>query len=65
LSDTASRLDTWIWVFIYAAIFGLGLGLSIWRTDSGLGWTIGSFGAFFLVIGMAMVWARSRAKSPS
>jgi hypothetical protein len=49
-----------IWVFIYAGLFGFGLGL--WFTDHHLatGATLMAVGAVLVAAGALLLWLRSR-----
>ncbi len=61
---TAGRVETWVWVFVYAGMLVLGVGLAVTRTDDALGWVIAAIGLFFIAVGALLVWIRSRMKSP-
>ena len=61
---SAGRLDGWVWACIYLGLLLLGLGLAVTRTDSALGWTIASAGMLLIAVGIVLVWARSRLKTP-
>jgi len=61
---TASRVETWVWVFLYAGMVVLGLGLGVARTDGALGSVIAAFGIFSIAVGALLVWIRSRMKLP-
>jgi len=64
MSMTTGRVDTWVWVFVYAGILVLGVGLSVGRTDGALAWAAAAIGIFFIALGALLVWIRSRMKSP-
>jgi formate hydrogenlyase subunit 3/multisubunit Na+/H+ antiporter MnhD subunit len=64
MSMTASRIETWVWVFVYAGMLVLGVGLAVARTDGALGWVIAAVGIFSIAVGALLVWVRSRMKSP-
>lgn len=53
-------LDVLIWVFLYAGLFGLGLGL--WFADHHLaaGATLMAIGAVLVAAGALLLWLRSR-----
>ena len=59
------KLDGWAWVCVYLGMALLGLGLAVSRSNSTLGWSIASVGILFIVVGIVLIWARSRIKSPS
>ena len=60
---TPSKVETWVWVFIYAGMLLLGLGLAVSRNGGEFGFAIASFGIFLVVVGIVMIWIRSRMKS--
>jgi formate hydrogenlyase subunit 3/multisubunit Na+/H+ antiporter MnhD subunit len=64
MSMSASRVETWVWVFVYAGMLVLGVGLAVERTDDTLGWVIAAVGIFSIAVGALLVWVRSRMKSP-
>ncbi len=64
MSLTTSRVDTCVWVFVYAGMLVLGVGLAVGRTDEALGWVTAAIGSFFIAVGALLVWIRSRMKSP-
>jgi len=51
-----------IWVFIYGGLLGVGLGLSVARSDDALGWIIVSGGGVIAAIGVLLVLVRARMK---
>ena len=42
----------------------LGVGLAVARTDSALGWSIATAATLLIALGIVLVWARSRIKTP-
>ena len=60
----ATRIQTWIWILIYIGMILLGLGLSVQRSDAALGWGIAIPGVALIVIGIVLIWVRSRMKNP-
>lgn len=56
----ASTLDTLIWVFIYGGLLGVGLGLSVARSNSGMGYAIVTAGGIVAAVGALLVYVRSR-----
>lgn len=57
-----STLGKLIWILIYGGLLGVGLGLSVQRTDDALGWGIVSGGAAAALLGVALIYVRSRMK---
>ena len=64
MSMSASRVETWVWVFVYAGMLVFGVGLAVARTDNALGWVIATIGICSIAFGALLVWIRSRMKSP-
>ena len=60
----AGKLDGWVWACIYLGLLLLGLGLAVTSTDGPLGWTIATAGMLLIALGIVLVWARSRLKTP-
>jgi len=58
-----SRVETLIWVLIYGGLLAVGLGLSVRRSDSGLGLTVVAVGAVAAALGVLLVYVRSRMKN--
>ncbi len=55
-------VDTLIWVLVYGGLILVGLGLSVQRTDQGLGYGVMAVGGFAAVAGFALIYVRSRMK---
>ena len=58
----ARRIETWVWVLVYAGMILVGLGLSVQRGDTTLGWCIVALGGTLVLSGAVLVWVRSRIK---
>ena len=56
------RIEIWVWVLVYAGMILVGLGLSVQRGDTTLGWCIVVLGSTLVLIGVVLVWVRSRIK---
>jgi hypothetical protein len=54
---TADRL---IWVFLYAGLLTVGLGLSVRGSDADLGWALVAAGGVAAAVGAVLVYVRSR-----
>jgi len=59
----AATVETLVWVLIYGGLLTLGLGLSVERTDEGLGYGIAVGGGLVAAIGFALIYVRSRMKN--
>ena len=59
---TLKRLQALIWVFIYGGLLTLVLGLSMERTDDATGWPMVVGGGGFALLGVVLIYVRSRLK---
>jgi hypothetical protein len=57
-----STVDALIWVYVYGGLILVGLGLSVQRTDDGLGYGVIAVGGVIAVVGFALIYVRSRMK---
>ncbi|HEX3138973.1 MAG TPA: hypothetical protein VHQ87_02905 [Rhizobacter sp.] len=57
-----STVDALIWVYVYAGLILVGLGLSVQRTDDGLGYGVIAVGGAVAIIGFVLIYVRSRMK---
>lgn len=57
-----STLGKLIWTLIYGGLLSVGLGLSVQRTDGALGWGIVTGGAAVAMVGVVLIYVRSRMK---
>ena len=60
---TIARLQALIWVLIYGGLLTLVLGLSTRRFDGSLGWSLMVAGTLVAVVGVVLIYVRSRLKS--
>lgn len=56
------RVQQLVWVLIYGGLMTLVLGLSVQRTDDALGWSLVAGGALLALIGVVLIFVRSRMK---
>ena len=61
--SAAARIGKWSWILIYVGMVLLALGLSVQRSDTALGWGIAAPGIALIVVGIVLVWVRSRMKN--
>ena len=61
--SAAKRIHKWSWILIYVGMVLLALGLSVQRSDAALGWGIAGTGIAMIVVGIVMIWIRSRMKN--
>ena len=57
---TLKRLETLIWVLIYGGLFGVVIGLALWRTDPTPGLWLALAGAGVALAGAVLIVVRSR-----
>ena len=62
MSNT-KRIETWVWVLVYAGLIGVGLGLAVQRGGASFGWAIAGIGGASVGAGALLVWIRSRIKT--
>jgi len=60
-----ARVEKWTWVLIFGGLITCGLGLAVPPTDAALGWALMSAGAVAALVGMLLIWVRSRMKDGS
>jgi hypothetical protein len=56
----AAKIEMWIWILVYLGMILFGLGLSVLRADSSLGWGIAALGFALGASGVALIYVRSR-----
>jgi uncharacterized membrane protein HdeD (DUF308 family) len=59
---TIKRLQTWVWVLVYAGIVLVGVGLTARRSDASTGSTVAWIGALLIAAGVLLIWIRSRIR---
>ncbi len=57
-----ATLEKWIWILIYVGLFTLVLGIATGRTDAPLGWSIALPGVVLAIVGVVLIYVRSRLK---
>lgn len=55
-----ARLQSLIWILIYAGLLTLVLGLSAARIDPAIGWSLVVGGGIMAAVGIFLIWVRSR-----
>ena len=55
-----ARQEKWIWILIYGGLFAVILGIAVGRTDAATGWTMAVPGAVATVVGIVLIYVRSR-----
>ena len=58
----AARIERLIWVFVYAGLFAVGLGVAVRSSVDGLPWLLIGGGAVSVLIGALLLWVRSRMR---
>ena len=64
-SKSVARVHALIWILIYAGLLTLVLGLSVARVDHAFGWPLVGGGALVAVIGVLLIYVRSKMKLES
>ncbi|WP_213958679.1 MULTISPECIES: hypothetical protein [unclassified Variovorax] len=57
-----ARIENWIWILIYGGLFLVILGIATARIDSFTGWMLAVPGAVAAVVGVVLIYVRSRLK---
>ena len=57
-----TTIDKLIWTLMYGGLLGVGLGLSVQRTDDALGWALAIAGGLVAAVGAGLIVVRSRMK---
>ena len=56
----AARVERLIWIFIYAGLFAVAVGMAVREGIDGLHWLLIGGGALSVLVGAVLVWVRSR-----
>ncbi|HEY2256593.1 MAG TPA: hypothetical protein VGI11_13225 [Variovorax sp.] len=59
-----AALEAWIWVLIYGGLFALILGIATGRSDPTLGWSMAAPGVVVALVGVVLIYVRSRLDDP-
>ncbi|MBI5278076.1 MAG: hypothetical protein HY854_16625 [Burkholderiales bacterium] len=57
---TIALLDSLSWIFVYAGLFMVVIGLAVAGADATVGWSLGVVGALATTAGVVLIWLRSR-----
>lgn len=57
-----AKLEKWIWILIYGGLFVFILGIATARSDETLGWAMAVPGALVALVGVVLIYIRSRLK---
>jgi hypothetical protein len=57
------RVQQLVWVLIYGGLLTVVLGLSVQRTDDAFGWSLVIGGALVALVGVVLIFVRSRMKA--
>ena len=60
---STSSTEKFIWPLIFVGLFIGGLGFTVARSDDTLGWVFNLAGSLLMLVGVVMLWMRSRARS--
>ena len=64
LKMSTRHIATLTWVLIFGGILSLALGLVVSRSDAVLGWGIAGAAIVAIVVGVVLIWVRSRMEAP-
>jgi uncharacterized membrane protein HdeD (DUF308 family) len=57
-----AALEKWIWVLIYGGLLLVILGIATGRTNEAIGWSVAMPGAVLAVVGIVLIYVRSKFK---
>jgi formate hydrogenlyase subunit 3/multisubunit Na+/H+ antiporter MnhD subunit len=57
-----ATLEKWIWILIYGGLFLLILGIATGRADETIGWIMAVPGVVVAIVGVVLIYVRSRMK---
>ena len=57
-----TTVETLVWVLMYGGLLGVGLGLSLQRSEPALGWALIVAGGVLAAAGVVLIYVRSRMK---
>jgi hypothetical protein len=57
-----ATLEKWIWILIYGGLFLVILGIVAGRSDAVMGWSMALPGAALAMVGVVLIYVRSRLK---
>ena len=57
-----ATLEKWIWILIYGGLFLLILGIATGRANEVVGWSMAVPGVALAVVGVVLIYVRSRLK---
>ena len=60
MKSSVARIDALVWPLIYVGMFFAMLGLAVQRDSAGLGWSLVAVGSGLTVVGVVLIWIRSR-----
>ncbi len=60
----AGRLHLLIWALIYGGLLVGAVGIALQRAGAGYGWAIVACSALAVIVGVVLVWVRSRLPEP-
>jgi len=61
----SSTIDVLIWVYIYGGLLVVGWGISVQRSNNGLGLWLIAGGGVVAAVGFLLIYIRSRMKTPT
>ena len=59
-SNAHATLEKWIWILIFGGLFMVIFGIATGRADAAFGWSFAVPGAVLAIIGVVLIYVRSR-----
>ena len=57
-----ATVETLVWVLMYGGLLGVGLGLALQHTEPAFGWALVVAGSVLAIVGVVLIYVRSRMK---
>jgi len=59
-SNAHATLEKWIWILIFGGLFMVIFGIATGRADEAFGWSFAVPGAVLAIIGVVLIYVRTR-----
>ncbi len=57
------RIGVWTWVLIFSGMLVMAVGLTVQENDAVLGWLLCASSALAIVVGIVLIWVRSKMRN--
>ena len=61
---SSSRIALWTWLLIFGGLLGCALGWTVVAADAALGWSMVGLSVMAVLVGLVLIWVRSRMERP-